>query len=163
MWLRVSRLSARQTELFMYISMHVCMRVWVHVCVYVYMYIYILIFNRTKLRLRFSRDPGLEEKSLGPPISPTRHIKLRVKMNQRPLDRRVSFLFIFQDSIDLTKDDAKPFENFQMALKWRQRPIQALRMMIWCSNETCSGWNSSIPCRLFLNSTFFFKSAPIFS
>ena len=97
--------------------MYVCMRVWVHVCMYVYIYIFFLIFNRTKLRLRFSSDPGLEEKSLGPPISPTRHIKLRVKMNQRPLERRVSFLFIFQDSIDLTKDDVKPFENFQMALK----------------------------------------------
>ena len=158
MWLRVSRLSARQTELYMYVCMYVC----VYGCMYACMYIYILIFNRTKLRLRFSRDPGLEEKSLGPTISPTRHIKLRIKINQRPLERRVSFLFIFQDSIDLTKDDAKPFENFQMALKWRQRPIQALRMMIWCSNGTCSGWNSSIPCRLFLNSTFYFKSAPIF-
>ena len=133
-----------------------------YVCMYACMYIYILIFNRKKLRLRFSRDPGLDEKSLGPPISPTRHFKLSVKMNQRPLERRVSFLFIFQDSIDLTKDDAKPFESFQMALKWRQRLIQALRMMIWCSNETCSGWNSSIPCRLFLNSIFYFKSAPIF-
>lgn len=143
--------------------MYVCVYGCMYACMYICIYIYILIFNWTKLRLRFSRDPGLEEKSLGPPISPTRHIKLRVKTNQRPLERRVSFLFIFQDSIDLTKDDAKPFESFQMALKWRQRLIQALRMMIWCSNETCSRWNSSIPCRLFLKSTFYFKSAPIFS
>ena len=78
---------------------------------------YFLIFNRTNSDFACQRVPGLEEKSLGPPISPTRHIKLRVKTNQRPLERRVSFLFIFQDSIDLTKDDAKPFENFQMALK----------------------------------------------
>lgn len=97
--------------------MYVCMYVCVYGCMYACMYIYILIFNRTKLRLRFSRDPGLEEKSLGPQISPTRYIKLRVKTNQRPLEQRVSFLFIFQDSIDLTKDDAKPFESFQMALK----------------------------------------------